>query len=370
MQKKDRYIVIMAGGRGERFWPVSRERKPKQLITLLGNRSFLQQTVDRVKPIVPLENILIITNAVQAASVRKQLTELPNRNIIGEPCGRDTCAAVALGAALVGGRSENAVMAVLPADHVIPDEARFRSVLLDSMRLAKREPALVTIGIKPHEPATGYGYIQTGTKLRSTTAKALKSTFSRPKNSSKNRTSPPPSAISKAATTGGTPGCLSGRTRPSRTSCSDCSPSCSPSLKNGGASAACTGLNAALAKDYPGLEKISVDYAIMENARNIVCADGVFGWDDLGSWPALARHVRADKAGNSSVADLVQIDSADNVIFDARTRNRTPIAMVGMSETIVVQTDDATMVAAKSESQKIKQLVALLANDKRFAHLV
>ena len=90
MQKKDRYIVIMAGGRGERFWPVSRERKPKQLITLLGNRSFLQQTVDRVKPIVPLENILIITNALQAASVRKQMTELPNRNIIGEPCGRDT----------------------------------------------------------------------------------------------------------------------------------------------------------------------------------------------------------------------------------------------------------------------------------------
>ena len=118
------------------------------------------------------------------------------------------------------------------------------------------------------------------------------------------------------------------------------------------------------------LKDISIDYAIMENARNIVCADGVFGWDDLGSWPALARHVRADKAGNSSVADLVQIDSADNVIFDARTRNRTPIALVGMSETIVVQTDDATMVAAKSESQKIKQLVALLANDKRFAHLV
>ena len=129
-------------------------------------------------------------------------------------------------------------------------------------------------------------------------------------------------------------------------------------------------LNAALAKDYPGLEKISVDYAIMENARNIVCADGVFGWDDLGSWPALARHVQTDKAGNSSVADLVQVDSADNVIFDARTRNLTPIALVGISETIVVQTDDATMVAAKSESQKIKQLVALLAKDKRFAHLV
>ncbi|MDP7013289.1 MAG: sugar phosphate nucleotidyltransferase, partial [Verrucomicrobiota bacterium] len=95
MQLKDRYIIIMAGGRGERFWPVSRERKPKQLITLLGGRSFLQQTVDRVKPVAPLENIFIITNAVQAAAVRRQLPELPKCNIIGEPCGRDTCAAVA-----------------------------------------------------------------------------------------------------------------------------------------------------------------------------------------------------------------------------------------------------------------------------------
>ena len=128
MQRKDRYIIIMAGGRGERFWPVSRERKPKQLITLLGDRSFLQQTVDRVKPVAPLENILIITNAVQAAAVRRQLPELPKRNIIGEPCGRDTCAAVALGAALVGARSGNGVMAVLPADHVIPNEAKFRRV--------------------------------------------------------------------------------------------------------------------------------------------------------------------------------------------------------------------------------------------------
>ena len=370
MQKKDRYIVIMAGGRGERFWPVSRERKPKQLITLLGNRSFLQQTVDRVKPIVPLENILIITNAVQAASVRKQLPELPNRNIIGEPCGRDTCAAVALGAALVGGRSQNAVMAVLPADHVIPDEARFRSVLLDSMRLAKREPALVTIGIKPHEPATGYGYIQTGTKLRSATAKALKSTFF----SAKKFVEKPNLATAKRYLKSGNYLWNAGMFIWSYETIANELQRLQPKLftvaEKWRRIRGLAKLNAALARDYPGLEKISVDYAIMENARNIVCADGVFGWDDLGSWPALARHVRADKAGNSSVADLVQVDSVNNVIFDARTRIRTPIALVGMSETIVVQTDDATMVAAKSESQKIKQLVALLANDKRFAHLV
>ena len=129
-------------------------------------------------------------------------------------------------------------------------------------------------------------------------------------------------------------------------------------------------LNPALARDYPKLEKISVDYAIMEHAHNIVCADGVFGWDDLGSWPALARHLKPDAAGNCAVGDLVQVDSANNVVFDARTRNRTPIALVGSRDMIVVQTDDATLVAHQSESQKIKQIVARLARDRRFAHLV
>src|SRR5260221_863284 len=123
---KDRYVIIMAGGKGERFWPVSREKTPKQLIALLSKRSFLQQAVDRVLPLVPIKNILIITNAVQAPEVRKQLPKLPKQNIIAEPCGRDTCAAVTLGAAVVGARSTTAVMAVLPADHVIPDRKKIQ----------------------------------------------------------------------------------------------------------------------------------------------------------------------------------------------------------------------------------------------------
>src|ERR1051325_4459328 len=112
----DRFVIIMAGGRGERFWPVSRLAAPKQLLALLGKRSFLQQAVDRVRPLVPLKNLIVITNAAQAAAVKKQLPNLPKENIIAEPCGRDTCAAVTLGAALVGARSTTAVMAVLPAD--------------------------------------------------------------------------------------------------------------------------------------------------------------------------------------------------------------------------------------------------------------
>ena len=125
---KDRFVIIMAGGRGERFWPVSREQTPKQLIKLLGDTSFLQQAVARVTPLVPMENIFVITNAVQAPEVRKQLPKLPKENVVAEPVGRDTCAAVTLGAAIVGARSTTGVMAVLPADHVIPEEKKFRTV--------------------------------------------------------------------------------------------------------------------------------------------------------------------------------------------------------------------------------------------------
>src|SRR3954467_7670805 len=161
----DRFVIIMAGGRGERFWPVSREKTPKELLTLLGNRSFLQQAVDRVLPLVPIKNILVITNETQAPEVRKQLPQLPKDNVVAEPVGRDTCAAVTLGAALVGARSTTGVMAVLPADHVIPEEKKFQQVLADSFDLASRGQVIVTIGIKPTEPATGYGYIHVGEAL-------------------------------------------------------------------------------------------------------------------------------------------------------------------------------------------------------------
>src|SRR5205809_484665 len=163
--RKDRFVIIMAGGRGERFWPISREKSPKQLLKLLGNRSFLQQAYDHVLPLVPTANIFVITNAVQAPEVRKQLPQLPKDNVVAEPVGRDTCAAVTLGAALVGARSTTGVMAVLPADHVIPEEKKFQQVLSDSFDLASRGQAIVTIGIKPTEPATGYGYIHVGEPL-------------------------------------------------------------------------------------------------------------------------------------------------------------------------------------------------------------
>jgi len=364
--KSDRYVIIMAGGRGERFWPVSREATPKQLITLIGGRSFLQQAVDRVLPLVPIENILIITNAVQAPTVRKQLPELPKDNVIAEPVGRDTCAAVALGAAVVGARSTTAVMAVLPADHVIPEEKKFRQVLADAFDVASRGQVIVTIGIHPSTPETGYGYIQSGNRLPAPAgAKPGKTAFFK----AERFVEKPDLATAERYLAEGNHRWNAGMFVWSFVTISNALEKHQPEMD-----AAChrwfaaaakspAALAKVLAKEYPGIRKISIDFALMEKAKNVVVADGAFSWDDLGAWPALARHVKQDAEGNAAVADFVHVDSARNIVYDARTKGRTPITLVGMKDSIIVLTDDSTLVAAKGEAQKIKELVKKLAAD-------
>lgn len=372
--RADHFVIIMAGGRGERFWPVSREATPKQLITLLGQRSFLQQAVDRVKSLVPLANILVITNAVQAAAVRRQLPELPADNVVAEPVGRDTCAAVTLGAAIVGARSTTATMAVLPADHVIPDEKAFQRVLGDALDLASRGQVIVTIGIHPSGPETGYGYIRHDRRVLPSPAgsKRMKTQFFKAEQ-----------FVEKPVLEKAIEYIASGNYRWnagmfvwSFITLTNALERHQPEMNaacHRWFAAATRGpkvLSKVLAKEYPEIRRISVDYALMEKAHNVVVADGAFDWDDLGAWPALARHLKQDAEGNAVVGDLVHIDSARNVVYDARTGRRTPITLVGVKDTILVLTDDATLVAAKSESQKIKDLVRKLAADKRYAKMV
>ncbi|PAW81181.1 MAG: mannose-1-phosphate guanyltransferase [Pedosphaera sp. Tous-C6FEB] len=370
---KDRFVIIMAGGRGERFWPVSREQTPKQLIKLLGDTSFLQQAVARVTPLVPMENIFVITNAVQAAAVRKQLPKLPKENVVAEPVGRDTCAAVTLGAAIVGARSTTGVMAVLPADHVIPEEKKFQTVLGDCFDLAARGQAIVTIGIKPNEPATGYGYIRTGNALPPPAgAKQYKTTMFKAErfvekpnydtaveyvNSGHYRWNAGMFIWSFVTVTNG----LEAHQPEMAAACHRWFEAAKSPAK----------LAKVLAKEYPEIKKVSIDYALMEKAQNVVVADGSFAWDDLGSWNALAHHVKPDAEGNCAVADFLHVDAARNIIYDARSKAlRTPICIVGLRDSIIVQADDATLVAHKSQSQKIKDLVKKLSEDARLKKLV
>ncbi len=369
----DRFVIIMAGGRGERFWPVSREQTPKQLIKLLGERSLLQQAVDRVLPLVPVKNVLVITNESQAPEVRRQLPKLPKENVIAEPVGRDTCAAVTLGAALVGARSTTGVMAVLPADHVIPEDKKFQQVLADAFDLASRGQAIITIGIKPTEPATGYGYIRVGEALPPPPGvKAYKTAFHRVEqfvekpnfdkaleylNSGQYRWNAGMFLWSFVTITEGLQ-----KHQPQMYE------ACQRWFK---VAAAPAKLNKVLAKEYPDLKRISIDYALMEHAQNVIVADGVFAWDDLGSWTALARHLKADAEGNCAVGDFLHVDGARNIVFDARSKDRrTPIAVVGLRDSILVQTDDAVLLAHKSQAQKVKELVKKLADDPKRRKLV
>jgi mannose-1-phosphate guanylyltransferase len=368
----DRFVIIMAGGRGERFWPVSREKTPKQLISLLGKKSFLQQAVDRVLPLVPAKNVFVITNEVQAPQVARQLPRLPKANIVAEPVGRDTCAAVTLGAAIVGARSTTGVMAVLPADHVIPEEKKFQQVLADSFDLASRGQAIVTIGIKPTEPATGYGYIQVGESLPPPHgARPYKTTFYRADrfvekphfekaieyvNSGQYRWNAGMFIWGFVTVTEGLQ-----KHRP------EMYEACQRWFKVARHPAK---LAKVLAKEYPAIHKISIDYALMEHAQNVVVAAGDFEWDDLGAWNAVARHIKPDAEGNCAVADFVHVDAARNIIYDARSKNRTPVAVVGQRDTILVLTDDATLLVHKSQSQKLKELVKKLAADPKLKRLV
>ena len=372
---KDRFAVILAGGKGERFWPLSREAHPKQLLALFDKKSFLQHTIERIKPLVPIKNIFIITNETQAAAVRKQLPKLPRENVVAEPCGRNTCPAVSLAAALVGARNPVGTMAILPADHLIPkkSEKKFQKILEESYDLASRGQAIVTIGIKPTAPETGYGYIKLGDKLPPPKGrKPYKSRFHIAKkfvekpNHHKavqylNDGSFRWNAGMFVFSFGTIKESLLKHQKKLHKACEQWFKIADKPLK----------LNYRLKKDYPKLDNISFDYGIMEHAKNTLIVDGDFEWDDLGSWPALSRHLKSDSEGNCSEGDPVYVDAARNIVFDARLKkNRKPIAIVGLRDCVIVQTDDTALFAHKKATPKMRDLIVKIARSKSHKHLI
>ena len=303
--------------------------------------------------------------------MQKQLPKLPRENIIAEPVGRDTCAAVTLGAALVGARSTTGVMAVLPADHVIPDEKKFQRVLEDSFDLASRGQAIVTIGIRPTEPATGYGYIQFGDPLPAPAGiRKLKTTFHRVERFVEKPNYEKAVEYVESGHYRWNAGMFVWSFVTITEGLQKHQPEMAAACQRWFKAAGTPKLKRVLAQEYPAIKKISIDYALLEHAQNVVMAEGNFEWDDLGSWTALARHLKPDAEGNCAVGDFIHVDAARNIIFDARTKNRTPIAVVGLRDSILVQTDDATLLAHKSQAQKIKEMVKKLAASKEHQKLV
>ncbi len=340
----------MAGGSGERFWPMSRARLPKHLLKLFSDRTLLEETVRRVEAVIPRTNVFILTNEAQLPATREALRDLvPAEQIIAEPAKRDTAPAAALATALVRTRGgENATLALLPADAFIADAKGFGRQLAAAFPRAAETGAIVTIGIRPDHPATGFGYLELGEELASGSGGVVRevSRF----------VEKPDAATAKRYVESDrfawNAGMFFWRVGTFLAEADRNAPELSrfvrefPTEKFG----------AFLTERFPQLPKISVDYAIMEKARTVETLLGEFDWDDVGLWTAVPKHLPADASGNSTRGSVVATGSGNNI---ALSNGRT-IALVGVNNLVVVETADAVLVCHRDAVQDIKKLMPQL----------
>lgn len=349
------YGAIMAGGKGTRFWPRSREGMPKHLLDITGPRTIVQETVDRIAPLIPPERILVVTGKSHADELRRQLPEIPGGNILVEPVGRNTAPCIGWAAVEIQRRAENAVMAVFPADQAIRDPERFRRVLAAAGDWAARGDCLVTIGIPPTGPETGYGYLERGGRLgRSRGEEVYRLRTIREK---------PGLAQAQAFLAQGSffwnSGMFLWRVSAIREALARWLPDLHRDLCELERGLGRPGDEALRAAVYDRMQAISIDYGVMEKADNAVMVAGDFGWSDVGSWDALWETAAKDPAGIATRPEgrTIALDAA-GVLVDSRKL----VALVGVTDLIVVDTDDALLICKRGRSQEIRQLVSALEN--------
>ena len=353
MKRSDFYAVILSGGSGERFWPLSTSDCPKQFLSVFGGRSLIRQSVDRIKALVPPSRILVVTAAALVKATRRELADLPRANVIAEPCRRDTAAAVATACGVVerlGG--ERAVAAILTADHLMGDEKAFRRVLADAVRAAAATDDIVTMGVTPDRPATGFGYIQVGAPVDIKT----KTMFHR----ATRFVEKPDLATARRYLRSGryvwNAGMFVWKVSTMKAALQDGA----PALAALAAAAADPARSVAttLAALYPGLPRISIDYAVMEKAPNILVSRGDFGWDDVGTWTSVERHLPVDADRNVIKGSVTVLDVSGTVAIAAA--GAPAIAALGVRDMVIVSTGTSVLVAAKSRVQDLKKLLAAM----------
>lgn len=354
----DLAVVIMAGGAGTRFWPLSTERRPKQFLRLIGARTLLQQSYDRIADLVPRERILVLTAAPFVELVREQLPELPTANVIGEPCRRDTAAATALAALLCRRRFGNPVMAVLTADHYIAPAAAFQRALVSAARGARQHPqALYTFGIRPTYPATAYGYLQLGERLPSADPVAhfrLVQFREKP-----NRETA--SDYLEAGDYCWNSGIFVWTTAAILAELTQRLPDHLAALERAVAADGTADFASELRRAFEPLRAISIDYAVMEHARQVHCVEATFAWSDVGGWVALADFLERDAFENAARGQLHVLDAEGNLAFCEDSREH--VALVGVRDLVVVRAGDRTLVTTRTRAEDIKQLVRGLADE-------
>lgn len=355
--EKSTYAVIMAGGSGERFWPMSTPERPKQFVSLFGGKPLLRHAVERLDGLVPPERIFVVTAANLVEASRDACPALPPGNVVGEPCRRDTAAATALACGLVAARDPEAVVLLLTADQLMDSIPVFRRTLADAAGVAASSDSIVTIGIEPTFPATGYGYIECAETLPTGTV----TLFCRTRRFVEK---PDAARAAEYLARGGfywNSGMFAWSVRTMARAIAEFAPALAPLLSLPSEASSPEALDAALAAIYPGLVKISIDYAVMEKHRNVLMARGTFGWDDVGSWPSLEKHFPQDACGNTLIGNATTLDSHRNI---AVSENGHRIALLGVDDLVVVEVPGTTLVCHKSRAQDLKKLLASVGKGK------
>jgi mannose-1-phosphate guanylyltransferase len=346
------HALIMAGGGGTRFWPRSRRDKPKQFLKLVGDtHTLLQQTLERVEPLVPPDRTRIITGATYCAETARQLPSIAAERIVGEPVGRDTAPCIGLGAALCLRDDPEAVMLVMPADHVIMPVQEFqRAAHAAEQAVLDNRDALVTFGIRPAYPATGYGYIERGDEL------AVRQGV--PYNRVKSFREKPSLDVAESFLAAGHYFWNAGIFVWRAATILDLLRANQPKIANAVERIAdvwdTPAREETLAHEYNKLDKISIDYAVMEKAPQVLMVEAPFNWDDVGSWLALERRLPQDAYDNTVLANHLGIDTKSCIIVGDRDKL---IATLGVEDLIIIQDGDAILVCRRRDEGRIKLLV-------------
>lgn len=348
------HAVIMAGGSGTRFWPQSRERFPKQFLTLEGDRSLLQGAHDRIAPLVGAEHVMVVTNALQREQTLMQLPTLDPNRVVGEPMGRDTTACIALAAELIRREDPEANLIVLAADHLIKPPAKFIEAVAAADAFLKSHPdAIITFGIKPTSPSTAYGYLnrsssETPTMVGATAVHRLQSFHEKPNAETAER-------FVKEGTYFWNSGIFAWKAATIIEEISKFQPEIAAAVSRIADAWRETNVDLIFTKEYAAAPKISIDFAVMEKTKKpVYMIEAPFEWDDVGSWLALERLHSADDRGNVSVGKTLAVESSRCTIV---TAGEHVVAALGVENLIIVHTPDATLVADKRQEQSVKKLI-------------
>lgn len=355
-QRLDLVVVIMAGGAGTRFWPLSTEEKAKQFLNLFGDRTLLQKSFDRVSDLVPPERILVLTNAAFVSIVKEQLPQIPVENIIGEPTRRDTAAAVALAAALCRRRFGNPVMATLTADHLIEPVDVFQKTLLSAARRAVDDNALYTFGIEPTYPATGYGYLERGLQIADEDGIEH---FQLERFKEK----PDLETASQYIESGRfywNSGMFVWTTDAILKEIEMHLPDHAKALSRVAAFDRTPQWDHALKAAFESLQAVSIDFGVMEKAQNVYCVASKFSWSDVGGWLALKSCLPEDEAGNYCRGDTMTLDATDNLVFCEDPKET--MVLIGVKDLVVVRAGSRTLITHKDRTEDIKKLVQAMEN--------